>query len=237
MLAQSERCIRPRRRRADILHQLLRHPGGLQSRHRPPPPPSARGAVAPSLSAASRPVSISPTMRTGRPLETQLDLRLPTGTPSTFTVPGLAFHPGRRIQRCSPVRGFRRSTMLRAFAGVWPYGEGHIGVPNGASVMLLPQQPASPVGSLRLAVSYPALSGIYPDAQLREALVAARSPNSPTASNSEENWAGRLSGVSASATLRARSSPGKQRGHFRSRRVHGGGDLQDARRKAPGCRR
>ncbi len=43
-------------------------------------------------------------------------------------------------------------------------------------------------------MSYPSLSGNYPDAQLREALVAARLPELADSLDSEENWAGRLSG-------------------------------------------
>jgi vitamin B12/bleomycin/antimicrobial peptide transport system ATP-binding/permease protein len=53
--------------------------------------------------------------------------------------------------------GSGKSTLFRAIAGIWPFGSGRISVPQGARVMLLPQRPYLPVGSLLAAVSYPAL--------------------------------------------------------------------------------
>jgi putative ATP-binding cassette transporter len=51
--------------------------------------------------------------------------------------------------------GTGKSTLLRALAGVWPWGQGDIEVRAGAKLLLLPQRPYVPLGTLRRAVNYP----------------------------------------------------------------------------------
>ena len=48
-----------------------------------------------------------------------------------------------------------KSTLLRAIAGIWPYGTGEISLPTGWRTMFLPQRPYLPLGSLRRAIYYP----------------------------------------------------------------------------------
>jgi putative ATP-binding cassette transporter len=67
-------------------------------------------------------------------------------------------------------------------------------VPEGQSVMLLPQRPYIPMGTLRAAVTYPAISGAFDDAAIRDALVTARLPALVDRLDEEENWNARLSG-------------------------------------------
>src|SRR5262249_61759564 len=38
---------------------------------------------------------------------------------------------------------------------VWPFGEGSIRIPKGANVLVLPQRPYLPLGTLRGALAYP----------------------------------------------------------------------------------
>ena len=45
--------------------------------------------------------------------------------------------------------GSGKSTLFRAIAGIWPFGAGSIAVPAGATLMMLPQRPYFPIGSLR----------------------------------------------------------------------------------------
>ena len=60
--------------------------------------------------------------------------------------------------------GAGKSTLFRAISGIWPFGKGSIKVPTGAKVMLLPQRPYVPIGTLRAALTYPAPADAFPDA-------------------------------------------------------------------------
>ena len=51
--------------------------------------------------------------------------------------------------------GTGKSTLVRAIAGLWPWGGGTIDVEKGANLMLLPQRPYVPIGTLRRAATYP----------------------------------------------------------------------------------
>jgi vitamin B12/bleomycin/antimicrobial peptide transport system ATP-binding/permease protein len=121
-----------------------------------------------------------------------LALRLPDGR-QIVSASDLALHRGESTLITGP-SGSGKSTLLRAISGIWPYGEGHIAVPQGASVMLLPQRPYLPLGTLRGAVTYPAVSGTYTDAAIKEALVSARLPDLVDRLDHEEAWGQRLSG-------------------------------------------
>jgi energy-coupling factor transporter ATP-binding protein EcfA2 len=51
--------------------------------------------------------------------------------------------------------GTGKSTLARACAGVWPWGEGKVEIRAGAKLVVLPQRPYVPMGTLRRAVTYP----------------------------------------------------------------------------------
>jgi vitamin B12/bleomycin/antimicrobial peptide transport system ATP-binding/permease protein len=51
--------------------------------------------------------------------------------------------------------GTGKSTLVRAIAGLWPWGDGEIQVESGAKMLLLPQRAYVPAGSLRRAATYP----------------------------------------------------------------------------------
>lgn len=51
--------------------------------------------------------------------------------------------------------GTGKSTLIRAIAGLWPWGTGQIEVPRSWRIMFLPQTPYLPLGTLRGALSYP----------------------------------------------------------------------------------
>jgi vitamin B12/bleomycin/antimicrobial peptide transport system ATP-binding/permease protein len=115
-----------------------------------------------------------------------LTLNLPTGDP-VVTTPGLAFNKGERTLLIGP-SGSGKSTLFRAIAGIWPFGNGEIAAPAGQSVMLLPQRPYLPLGTLRDAISYPGVSGTYTDAQIVAALKAARLPHLTERLDEEAFW-------------------------------------------------
>jgi putative ATP-binding cassette transporter len=90
--------------------------------------------------------------------------------------------------------GSGKSTLFRAISGIWPYGRGTINRPADATVMLLPQRPYVPSGTLKTAVAYPAIAGAYSDKAVREALELARLTPLFCEIDSEDNWPQRLSG-------------------------------------------
>src|SRR5215475_11507044 len=51
--------------------------------------------------------------------------------------------------------GTGKSTLARALAGAWPWGNGDIDVRAGARLLVLPQRPYLPTGTLHRAVTYP----------------------------------------------------------------------------------
>ena len=65
--------------------------------------------------------------------------------------------------------GLGKSTLFRAIAGIWPFGEGKIARPQGR-YLFLPQRPYLPLGSLRHIVTYPAAADSMSDEVIAEAL-------------------------------------------------------------------
>ena len=60
--------------------------------------------------------------------------------------------------------GSGKSTLFRAISGIWPYADGAITLPADARIMLLPQKPYIPIGTLRAAVTYPESPDHYDEA-------------------------------------------------------------------------
>ena len=89
--------------------------------------------------------------------------------------------------------GGGKSTLFRALAGIWPFGDGIVERPPGTH-MFLPQRPYLPLGTLRAVVSYPAGPGAYDNAQVREVLEAVGLGHFGERLEEEAPWAQRLSG-------------------------------------------
>jgi putative ATP-binding cassette transporter len=69
----------------------------------------------------------------------------------------LTVHPGDRVLIMGP-SGSGKSTLLRAMAGLWPWGSGRVAFPPTLRTGYVPQDPYLPLGSLREALLYPGAS-------------------------------------------------------------------------------
>ena len=97
-----------------------------------------------------------------------LALCLPDGR-VIVSVNRLTIEAGTRTLLSRP-SGSGKSTLFRAIAGIWPYGRGTIDRPAAAAVLLLPQRPYIPSGTLKTAVTYPSLAEAHSDEAVRRAL-------------------------------------------------------------------
>ena len=66
--------------------------------------------------------------------------------------------------------GTGRTMLMRALAGIWPFGAGRIEEPPREEMLFLAQRPYWPIGTLRAALSYPSPADRFPDGRIREAL-------------------------------------------------------------------
>src|SRR3954466_15576964 len=68
--------------------------------------------------------------------------------------------------------GTGKSTLVRAIAGLWPWGGGEITLAQGAKMFLMPQKPYIPLGTLRRAATYPQQADDFDDEEIADALKA-----------------------------------------------------------------
>ena len=122
----------------------------------------------------------------------RLALTLPNGAP-IVNASGLSLQGGRSTLVVGP-SGSGKSTLFRALSGTWPYAEGRIATPQGASTLLLPQRPYLPQGSLRAALAYPAEPEAFQEAALRDALAKVKLTHLADKLDEVDFWGQRLSG-------------------------------------------
>lgn len=120
-----------------------------------------------------------------------LDLTLPTGA-ALVSARDLVLQQGAHTLVTGP-SGSGKSTLFRAIAAIWPYGKGSIELPK-ASIMVVPQRPYLPMGTLRAAVCYPLGEGAFADADIRAALDEVRLPHLSARLDDEAHWTQVLSG-------------------------------------------
>ena len=88
--------------------------------------------------------------------------------------------------------GCGKTSLLRALAGLWPFGSsGNIRCPAATDILFVPQRPYTPQGSLRQAICYPNINPHHP--QLHHTLQECRLTHLIDLLDSEDNWQRRLS--------------------------------------------
>lgn len=132
-------------------------------------------------------------MATGATLgANHLHLDLPNGEPLS-TIGSFSIAAGSRWLVRGP-SGCGKSTMLRAMAGLWPFGSGRIDIPEGAKLLFLPQQSYLPIGTLKAALAFPSQADDFSDADCRAALDAVNLGKYTDALETSAHWGRRLSG-------------------------------------------
>jgi vitamin B12/bleomycin/antimicrobial peptide transport system ATP-binding/permease protein len=120
-----------------------------------------------------------------------VDLYLPDGQPLIANV-NLSLQRGDTVLLGGP-SGMGKSTLLRAIAGIWPFGQGEIRSSRDERFLFLPQKPYLPIGTLREVISFPMPAGGTDDVTLREALELVGLPGLAGRLDESRHWALQLS--------------------------------------------
>jgi putative ATP-binding cassette transporter len=116
----------------------------------------------------------------------QLLVRLPNGQP-LVCADGISIFGNQRTLVIGP-SGSGKSTLFRAIAGVWPFGRGSIAIPANAKLMMLPQRPYFPVGSLKAAIVYPAEASAFDADRVGDVLIAVGLPQLASRLEEDAHW-------------------------------------------------
>jgi vitamin B12/bleomycin/antimicrobial peptide transport system ATP-binding/permease protein len=118
-------------------------------------------------------------------------LELPDGKPLISGVE-LQVEPGHPLLVAGPT-GIGKSTVLRAIAGLWPFGRGKVRLAQGRT-FFVPQKAYVPLGTLRQALAYPEAGTDIPDERLKAVLKQVGLGAFEGELDTTDNWTQRLSG-------------------------------------------
>ena len=99
-----------------------------------------------------------------------LAVGLPNGQ-EIVRVKGFSIAPGERVLVTGP-SGSGKTSLFRALGGIWPFGQGSISIPKDANVLVLPQRPYLPLGTLRGALAYPGPEDAFSPDEIEDVLSA-----------------------------------------------------------------
>jgi putative ATP-binding cassette transporter len=115
-----------------------------------------------------------------------LSVQLPNGRP-LVNADGFSLRKNERMLVTGP-SGSGKSTLFRAIAGIWPFGSGSIAIPADAIMMMLPQRPYFPLGTLHGAIEYPGKEGTFTAAQISQTLEAVGLPKLASQLDEHGHW-------------------------------------------------
>jgi putative ATP-binding cassette transporter len=121
-----------------------------------------------------------------------LAVSVPSGE-EIVRVQDLTIEPGERVLVTGP-SGSGKTSLFRALGGVWPFGEGSIRIPKGAHVLVLPQRPYLPLGTLRGALAYPGPEDSFAPKEIGEVIDAVGLSALRDELDETAYWADKLSG-------------------------------------------
>jgi putative ATP-binding cassette transporter len=121
-----------------------------------------------------------------------LAVSIPSGE-EIVRVKDLSIEPGERVLVTGP-SGSGKTSLFRALGGVWPFGEGSIRVPKGANVLVLPQRPYLPLGTLRGAFAYPGPEDSFTPKEIDEVIDDVGLSHLRDEFDATAYWADKLSG-------------------------------------------
>jgi putative ATP-binding cassette transporter len=81
----------------------------------------------------------------------------------------VCINPGEKVLVVGE-SGTGKSSLVRAIAGLWPWGGGRLEIQSDARLFMLPQRAYIPLGTLRRAVTYPKAVDDVPDEEVAQAM-------------------------------------------------------------------
>jgi vitamin B12/bleomycin/antimicrobial peptide transport system ATP-binding/permease protein len=90
--------------------------------------------------------------------------------------------------------GSGKSSLFRALVGLWPIGHGRVELPAAGDVLVMPQKPYFPLGTLRQAITYPIPAGDVDEEAVRGAMAAVGLGHLQARLDEEADWPVMLSG-------------------------------------------
>ena len=120
-----------------------------------------------------------------------LTVSLPSGE-EIVRASDLEIAPGERVLVTGP-SGSGKTSLFRALGGVWPFGAGIVRIPKEAKLLVLPQRPYLPLGTLRGALAYPGSVEAFTPAEIDDVLRATGLGDVNDSLDEIAYWADRLS--------------------------------------------
>ena len=120
-----------------------------------------------------------------------LTVSLPSGE-EIVRASDLEIAPGERVLVTGP-SGSGKTSLFRALGGVWPFGAGIVRIPKEAKLLVLPQRPYLPLGTLRGALAYPGPIEAFTPAEIDDVLRATGLQDLSDSLDEIAYWADRLS--------------------------------------------